>query len=132
MTTLDDEQLDAITESEGESPDDTPRGQLPFPFSKKHSLVVFDDNGKSELCFKEKPSPEVLLEVRRVLGHTFSAKQVNNERFDKLVGIAYQSSTSEAQQLMEDIGSEDFFTLAEELPGDGICLKRKMMRLLLN
>ena len=44
--------------------------------------------------------------------------QVDDERFDQLVGIAYQSSSSEAQQLMEDIGSDDFFTLAEELPGE--------------
>ncbi|WP_193755587.1 type II secretion system ATPase GspE [Psychromonas sp. psych-6C06] len=98
--------------------DVTPRGQLPFPFSKKHSLVVFYEGEKSELCFKEMPSADLLLEVRRVLGHTFKLTQVDEARFDHLVGIAYQSSSSEAQQLMEDIGSEDFFTLAEELPGE--------------
>ncbi|MEI6898019.1 MAG: type II secretion system ATPase GspE [Psychromonas sp.] len=97
---------------------DTPRGQLPFPFSKKHAVVVAYDGQKSELCFKEMPSTDILLEVRRVLGHSFVLNKVNNERFEQLVGIAYQSSSSEAQQLMEDIGSEDFFTLAEELPAD--------------
>ncbi|MGJ8581600.1 MAG: type II secretion system ATPase GspE, partial [Psychromonas sp.] len=30
----------------------------------------------------------------------------------------YQSSSLEAQQLMEDLGADDFFTLAEELPAD--------------
>lgn len=97
---------------------ETPRGQLPFPFSKKHSLVVSYTDQNSELCFKEMPSAELLLEVRRVLAHPFTLTQVSDERFDQLVSIAYQSSSSEAQQLMEDIGSEDFFTLAEELPGD--------------
>ncbi|MDA7746303.1 type II secretion system ATPase GspE, partial [Psychromonas sp.] len=33
-----------------------------------------------------------------------------------LVARAYQSSSLEAQQLMEDLGSDDLFTLAEELP----------------
>jgi len=98
--------------------EDTPRGHLPFPFSKKHSVVVSYDGEKSELCFKELPSTDILFEVRRVLGHTFTLNKVSDERFEQLVGIAYQSSSSEAQQLMEDIGSEDFFTLAEELPSD--------------
>lgn len=94
----------------------TPRGQLPFPFSKKHALVIRFDEQITELCYKQKPTPELLLEVRRVIGQPFTLKEVDSERFDELVTIAYQSSTSEAQQLMEDIGSDDFFTLAEELP----------------
>ncbi len=96
----------------------TPRGQLPFPFSKKHELVIGFDGQSTELCYKQKPAPELLLEVRRVIGHSFSLKLVDNERFEELVALAYQSSSSEAQQLMEDIGSDDFFTLAEELPDD--------------
>ncbi|WP_022939993.1 type II secretion system ATPase GspE [Psychromonas hadalis] len=118
MTALDSELLEEITESEGDHSDITPRGQLPFPFSKKHALVVFYEGEKSELCFKVPPSADLILEVRRVLGHTFTLTQVDDDRFDQLVGIAYQSSSSEAQQLMEDIGSEDFFTLAEEMPGE--------------
>jgi len=109
---------DRLIEGMGEGVEDTPHGQLPFPFSKKHSLVVSYDGEKSELCFKESPTAEILIEARRVLGHNFTLNKVNSERFEQLVGIAYQSSSSEAQQLMEDIGSEDFFTLAEELPGD--------------
>lgn len=109
---------DGLLEGLAEDVQNTPRGQLPFPFSKKHALVIFYDGPKSELCFKEMPSADILLEVRRVLGRTFELREVNRERFELLVGIAYQSSSSEAQQLMEDIGSDDFFTLAEELPGD--------------
>ena len=46
MSTLDDELLMGITESE-DHVDVTPRGQLPFPFSKKHALVVFYEAGKA-------------------------------------------------------------------------------------
>ena len=103
---------------EEELVESTPRGQLPFPFSKKHGLVISFDGPSTVLCYKQKPAAELLLEVRRVLGHSFSLKQVDNESFEQLVTLAYQSSSSEAQQLMEDIGSDDFFTLADELPGD--------------
>lgn len=96
----------------------TPRGQLPFSFSKKHELVISHNGELTELCYKHKPSASLLFEVRRVIGRPFSLTQVDSERFDHLVTVAYQSSSSQAQQLMEDIGSDDFFTLAEELPKD--------------
>lgn len=96
----------------------TPRGQLPFSFSKKHELVISENGELTELCYKKKPDASLLFEVRRVIGHPFSLTKVDSERFDHLVTIAYQSSSSQAQQLMEDIGSDDFFTLAEELPKD--------------
>ena len=96
----------------------TPCGQLPFPFSKKHELVIFFDGHLTELCYKQKPSADLLLEVQRVLGHSFSLRKVDDKAFEAQVAFAYQFSSSEAQKLMEDIGSEDFFTLAEELPKD--------------
>lgn len=98
--------------------EDTPRGQLPFTFSKKHEVVISKDNDEMTLCYKSKPTTDLLLEAYRVLGSPFTLKLVDDETFDRLVTLSYQSSSSEAQQLMEDIGSEDFFTLAEELPGN--------------
>jgi len=94
----------------------TPSGQLPFTFSKKHELVMSHEGQKSCLCFKKKPSIELLAETRRVIGHAFEIKKVDAECFDKLVTLAYQSSSLEAQQLMENLGADDLFTLAEELP----------------
>jgi len=81
----------------------TPRGQLPFSFSKKHELVISYNGELTELCYKKKLDASLLFEVRRVIGHPFSLTKVNSERFDHLVTIAYQSSSSQAQQLMEDM-----------------------------
>ena len=94
----------------------TPSGQLPFTFSKKHGLVMLHEDKMSTVCFKQQPSLDLLLEIRRVIGYSFATKQVDNELFDSLVARAYQSSSLEAQQIMEDLGADDFFTLAEELP----------------
>lgn len=96
----------------------TPSGQLPFTFSKKHELVMSHKGQASTLCFKQVPSIELLIEVRRVIGHSFTIEEVDNDSFDKLVARAYQSSSLEAQQIMEDLGADDFFTLAEELPNN--------------
>jgi len=96
----------------------TPSGQLPFAFSKKHELVMSHNGKNSSLCFKQVPAVDLLVEARRVIGHSFSTQQVDAETFDRLVSRAYQSSSLEAQQLMEDLGADDFFTLAEELPAN--------------
>jgi len=96
----------------------TPSGQLPFAFSKKHELVMSHEGKASQLCFKQTPSVELLVEARRVIGHSFTTQKVDSDTFDKLVSRAYQSSSLEAQQLMEDLGADDFFTLAEELPSN--------------
>ncbi|MGB5444717.1 MAG: type II secretion system ATPase GspE [Psychromonas sp.] len=96
----------------------TPGGQLPFTFSKKHELVIFYEDKSVQLCYKKVPNADLILEVRRAIGCEFTLQQINNERFEQLVTIAYQSSSSQAQQLMEDIGSDNFFTLAEEIPKD--------------
>ena len=101
-----------------ESVEFTPRGQLPFTFSKKYEVVMGFSEQSTELCYKNQPSADLLLEVRRVIGRPFTIRKVDNDHFENLVTIAYQSSSSEAQQLMEDIGSDDFFALAEELPND--------------
>ena len=99
-----------------ENIESTPSGQLPFAFSKKHELVMSHEGKNSTLCFKQTPSLDLLVEARRVIGHPFDVKEVDANAFDKLVASAYQSSSLEAQQLMEDLGADDLFTLAEELP----------------
>jgi len=107
-------EIAAVEEVENEAL--TPSGQLPFAFSKNHELVLSHEGKETTLYFKQKPALDVLTEVRRVLGHGFNFEQVDSEKFDQFVAQAYQSSSLEAQQLMEDLGADDLFTLAEELP----------------
>jgi len=112
------ETLQKVALTEPEFIEVTPGGQLPFPFSKKHELVLFYENGDVQLCYKKAPAVDLILEVRRAIGYDFTLKQVDNARFEQLVTTAYQTSSSQAQQLMEDIGSDNLFTLADELPKD--------------
>ncbi|WP_413113145.1 type II secretion system ATPase GspE [Thaumasiovibrio sp. DFM-14] len=92
--------------------------RLPFTFAKRHKVVLErGDNGWVLLC-QGSPSAAVLSEVRRFLGESFLPQSLDDEQFDARLTEAYQRDSSEARQLMEDIGSDsdDFFALAEELP----------------
>ncbi|MBB1313336.1 type II secretion system ATPase GspE [Aliivibrio sp. SR45-2] len=92
--------------------------RLPFSFAKRHSVVIELRPEGWVLFYVTTPSPMVLCEIRRVCKSEFSLSQLEKEEFDTKVTQVYQRNSSEAQQLMEDIGADndDFFSLAEELP----------------
>ncbi|MBL4832058.1 MAG: type II secretion system ATPase GspE [Aliivibrio sp.] len=103
--------------------------RLPFAYAKRNQVViepasdsdtVFDSQKPiTWVLFHVNPLPSiVLLEVRRAMATPFSLQQLSVEEFDVKLTLAYQRDSSEARQLMEDLGSDndDFFSLAEELP----------------
>ncbi len=99
-------------------PDPTAVLRLPFSFAKRHSVVIEASSEGWVLYYAVTPSPIVLCEIRRVCKASFSLIQLTKDEFDTKVTQVYQRNSSEAQQLMEDIGADndDFFSLAEELP----------------
>lgn len=95
----------------------TMQTRLPFSFAKRQGVIVELTEQGWLLYFQGAPKPNVFTEIRRVLGHNFSPVQLQAEEFESKLTQLYQRDSSEAQQLMEDIGADDdFFTLAEELP----------------
>ncbi len=92
------------------------RFRLPFGFAKRHSVLIEkDDNGLRLVCV-ETLNAEILLEARRVLKSPFEIEVKTAEEFEQLLTIAYQRDSSEAQQMMEDIGNEvDLYSLADEM-----------------
>ena len=115
--------------------------RLPFAFAKRHGVVVADASGErggpgsapgsragsgpgsaplsttATVHAREGVTPQTLLEVRRVLGAPFALQQHSAEEFEAILTQAYQRDSSEAKQLMEDIGNEsNLFSLADELP----------------
>ncbi|MCL4126682.1 UNVERIFIED_CONTAM: hypothetical protein GTU68_053149 [Idotea baltica] len=99
-------------------PNSTAVLRLPFSFAKRHSVVIEASSEGWVLYYAITPSPIVLCEIRRVCKASFSLIQLTKDEFDTKVTQVYQRNSSEAQQLMEDIGADndDFFSLAEELP----------------
>ena len=92
--------------------------RLPFSFAKRHGVVIEKNNDGCCLYFTGRLSAVVLGEVRRVIGVSFSTMEMDKSAFEQKLTTVYQRDSSEARQLMEDIGSDsdDFFSLAEEMP----------------
>lgn len=92
--------------------------RLPFSFAKRHHVVVEAAEQGWQLYFSGQLSAAVLAEVRRVLGCCFTPIALSESEFEQKLTEAYQRDSSEARQLMQDLGSDsdDFFSLAEELP----------------
>ncbi|MCE9680143.1 type II secretion system ATPase GspE [Shewanella sp. AS1] len=94
------------------------RERLPFAFAHRFQLVLEkEESGKLTLFHTEATPIEAMLEVRRYTGQELALTQLEATAFESKLTKVYQANSSEAQQLMQDIGNEmDLFTLAEEIP----------------
>ena len=91
--------------------------RLPYSFSRRFSLVAWCE-ASLEILHVHPLSLSVLQELQRGLNAPFTLRQIDEAEFEQRLNAVWQRDSSEARQLMEDLGSaEDFFTLAEELPG---------------
>lgn len=92
--------------------------RLPFAFAHRHEVILaHGDNGELSLFYTAKTPLAAMLEARRYSSIDLPLVQLEAGRFEVKLTQVYQANSSEAQQLMEDIGNEmDLFTLAEELP----------------
>ncbi|MFT4937313.1 MAG: general secretion pathway protein E [Paraglaciecola sp.] len=97
--------------------DEPEHKQLAFSFAKRHKVLL--DTGETPAILYHTAETDFLIfaEVRRFLGAEFRLKEIETNKFERLLTNAFQRDSSAAKQLMEDIGNEsDLFTLADELP----------------
>ncbi|WP_341659523.1 type II secretion system ATPase GspE [Vibrio sp.] len=94
--------------------------RLPFSFANRFKMVLESNEQEAVLYYVAPLAFEALIEVKRVVGEHFEVQEVSKESFDTKLTEAYQRDSSEARQLMEDLGADndDFFSLAEDLPQD--------------
>lgn len=105
-------------ETEQQTPEtETGFRQLAFSFAKRHKVLLDFSEQPVMLVHTSETPFEVFAEVRRFVGQEFQLQEVVADKFEELLTHAFQRDSSEAKQLMEDLGNEDdLFTLAEELP----------------
>ena len=109
----------ATLEDEAELLDDEELSQykhrLPFGFAKRHSVLVEDLEDGFVLHCTKSVAADILIEVRRFLGAGYSITEHSTDDFEQLLTQAYQRGSSEAKQMMEDIGNEaNLYSLADE------------------
>ncbi|MAD76512.1 MAG: type II secretion system protein GspE [Rheinheimera sp.] len=93
------------------------RIRLPFSFAKRHGVLLQQQPSGWQLYVQPTTRPESVLEVRRLLAEGFTVKPLSAAEFETLLEASYQRDSSEAQQLMEDIGNEvNLASLADDIP----------------
>ena len=90
--------------------------QLPFGFAKRHSVLVSEEESGLVLhCLADVATP-ILLEIRRILKAPFRIEFLEPDSFELKLTQDYQRDSSEAKQMMEDIGKEvDLYSLVDEM-----------------
>lgn len=113
------EQAEPASVIVGESGGDAPLNcspELPFSFAREMGCALSFDE-EAILFYRTGAPLHALLEARRVAGVELQPKELSSDAFELKLTELYQRDSSQAKQLMEDLGNEvDFFTLAEELP----------------
>ena len=93
--------------------------KLPFAFARKFGVVlVFDESGRNpQACAKGQLNLSTLAEIRRYTQQHAKVRLVTSDEFDELLSSAYARDSSEAKQMVEDLGDEmDLASLASSLP----------------
>lgn len=91
--------------------------RLPFGFAKRFGVLLQAHADGWLLYVNPQTPPTALLEVRRLLSASFKVQKLQQTEFDALLEASYQRDSSEAQQIMQDIGNEvDLASLADEIP----------------
>ena len=90
----------------------------PYAFAKRHGLVVGEaQQGRVQVWCKPGVSRQSLLELGRFLEYPLSPQRVSEEQFNEQLARYYQSDSSGAARMMEDLGEEmNLDQIANALP----------------
>lgn len=104
--------------SENLTPDAVQKNeQLSFSFARDNQVLFRLVNNEYYVLYCNQLKADVFLELRRVLKKPFHLEHVSVSDFEQQLMNHYQRDSSEARQMMEDIGNDlNFYTLVEELP----------------
>jgi len=93
---------------------------LPFTFARRFSIVITSKSliaHKADVACKVQPSLTTLAEVRRLARQELAVRIVGEEEFEQLLTDTYSRDSSEARQMVEDLGEEmDLASLANSVP----------------
>jgi general secretion pathway protein E len=91
---------------------------ISFAFAKRHGIVVTGiHSGTAMVAYSQQPSTVILAELRRYLGIPLQLTAVNEDIFSQLLLTTYETTSSSAMQMAEDLGEElDLHHLIDTLP----------------
>ncbi|MEP4147354.1 MAG: type II secretion system ATPase GspE [Halioglobus sp.] len=90
---------------------------LPFTFAQQQGVLLLDSSEGPHVLTQGQPTLQVLTELRRFLGESYTTENVDSDEFQRRLTVAYQRDNNEAVQMAEDIGADvDLSRLADEIP----------------
>lgn len=92
--------------------------RLPYSFSRRFSLVAWCE-ASLEILHVHPLSLSVLQELQRGLNAPFTLRQIDGAEFEQRLNAVWQRDSSEARQLMEDLGSARLFYSRGRTAGNG-------------
>lgn len=91
--------------------------RVPFGFAKRFGVLLETTNDRFVAVCKEPIATDALLELRRFLARPFTLETVNDDEFERRMGLVYQTDSSEAMEMVEGLGDEmDLASLADSVP----------------
>jgi general secretion pathway protein E len=98
--------------------DETALRRPPFLFAKRHGvLVAGKQDGRVIVMHRADTDSLALVELRRFMQHPLTLQLIDDEHFKNILAGAYEQDSSEAMQMMEDLGEgTDLFSIAQQLP----------------
>jgi general secretion pathway protein E len=90
---------------------------LPYPFAKRFGVLIGQiDADRVQILHHGKLRPQVLAEVRRIVGRPLQLSETSAEQFDALLAQAYERGSDQAMAMMADVSEElDLDQLAENI-----------------
>ena len=93
---------------------------LPFAFARRFGVVISNaaaSHAELDMVAYQMPALRTLAEARRYLARPFKLRLVEQAVFDEMLSQAYARDSSEARQMVEDLGDEmDLASLADSVP----------------
>ena len=91
--------------------------RLPFSFAKRYGLLVDASGEQLKVLHKDGLNAQALMEVQRHLSQPYQLEAIPDDDFDRRLGLAYQSDSSEAMEMVEGLGDDlDLASLADSVP----------------
>ncbi len=93
---------------------------LPFAFARRFGVVITGNTlagNKADVVCKTQPTLTTLAEIRRLARRELAVRLVGEDEFEQILTEAYARDSSEARQMVEDLGEEmDLASLANSVP----------------
>lgn len=91
--------------------------RLPFGYAKRFGVLIEGKADQLLLLHREGVQAGVIMEVQRFLSAPFRLQAISNDEFERRMGLAYQSDSSETMEMVEGLGDEmDLASLADSVP----------------